>query len=65
MDIVRRADWIVDVGPGAGVGGGEVLYSGPVAGLADVEASVTRRYLFRRRAGSERQHGGSASRPAG
>ncbi|WP_423923094.1 ATP-binding cassette domain-containing protein [Frigoribacterium sp. 2-23] len=47
MDIVRRADWIVDVGPGAGSGGGDVLYSGPVAGLADVEASVTRRFLAR------------------
>ncbi len=46
MDVVRRADWIVDVGPGAGELGGEVLYSGPVAGLADVETSVTRRYLF-------------------
>ena len=46
MDVVRRADWIVDVGPGAGELGGEVLYSGPVPGLADVPASVTRRYLF-------------------
>jgi excinuclease ABC subunit A len=46
MDVVRRADWIVDVGPGAGELGGEVLYSGPVPGLADVGASVTRRYLF-------------------
>jgi excinuclease ABC subunit A len=45
MDIVRRADWIVDVGPGAGAGGGEVLYSGPVEGLAGIEASVTRRFL--------------------
>ncbi|KQR44019.1 ABC transporter [Frigoribacterium sp. Leaf164] len=45
MDVVRRADWVVDVGPAAGAGGGEVLYSGPVAGLADVEASVTRRFL--------------------
>ena len=46
MDVVRRADWIVDVGPGAGELGGNVLYSGPVPGLADVEESVTRRYLF-------------------
>jgi excinuclease ABC subunit A len=46
MDVVRRADWIVDVGPGAGELGGAVLYSGPVEGLADVPASVTRRYLF-------------------
>ncbi|WP_284760225.1 excinuclease ABC subunit UvrA [Curtobacterium sp. MEB011] len=45
MSIVRRADWIVDVGPRAGSGGGTVLYSGPVAGLAEVEASVTRRFL--------------------
>lgn len=47
MDVVRQADWVVDVGPGAGSGGGSVLYSGPVAGLADVEASVTRPYLSR------------------
>lgn len=46
MDVVRRADWLVDVGPRAGEGGGEVLYSGPVAGLAEIEASVTRPYLF-------------------
>ncbi|WP_003898186.1 excinuclease ABC subunit UvrA [Mycolicibacterium smegmatis] len=46
MDVVRRADWVVDVGPGAGEWGGEVLYSGPVGGLADVGSSVTRRYLF-------------------
>lgn len=46
MDVVRRADWLVDVGPRAGEGGGEVLYSGPVAGLAAIEASVTRPFLF-------------------
>ena len=46
MDVVRRADWLVDVGPHAGEGGGEVLYSGPVAGLAEVDASVTRPFLF-------------------
>ncbi|HEX4327342.1 MAG TPA: excinuclease ABC subunit UvrA [Burkholderiales bacterium] len=46
LDVIRRADWIVDVGPAAGEGGGEVLYSGPPAGLAQVAASHTRRYLF-------------------
>ena len=46
MDVARRADWIVDVGPAAGEHGGEVLYSGPVEGLAGVERSITRRYLF-------------------
>ena len=50
MDVVRRADWVVDVGPGAGSAGGRVLHSGPVAGLAAVPASVTRRFLFPSRA---------------
>ena len=43
---MRHADWIVDVGPGAGTQGGRVLYSGPVAGLAEVDDSVTRPFLF-------------------
>jgi len=46
MDVVRRADWIVDVGPAAGEHGGEILYSGPVEGLRSVAASETRRHLF-------------------
>ncbi|MEC5151711.1 excinuclease ABC subunit UvrA [Cryobacterium sp. GrIS_2_6] len=46
MDVVRAADWVIDVGPHAGTGGGEVLYSGPVGGLAGVPESVTRRFLF-------------------
>ena len=48
MDVVRRADWVVDIGPGAGEGGGRVLYSGPVAGLDGVADSATGRYLFGR-----------------
>ncbi|WP_066286778.1 excinuclease ABC subunit UvrA [Arthrobacter sp. B6] len=58
MDVVRRADWLVDVGPRAGEGGGEVLYSGPVAGLAAIEGSVTRPFLFD---GGGSASGGSAS----
>jgi excinuclease ABC subunit A len=46
LDIVRQADWIVDVGPGAGKRGGRILYSGVLSGLADVRLSQTRRYLF-------------------
>ncbi|WP_420992186.1 excinuclease ABC subunit A [Cupriavidus sp. 30B13] len=46
LEIMRRADWIVDVGPDAGERGGEILYSGPPAGLEAVHASHTRRYLF-------------------
>jgi excinuclease ABC subunit A len=46
LDVIRCADWIVDVGPQAGEGGGEILYSGPPEGLKQVERSHTRRYLF-------------------
>lgn len=46
MDVVRRADWLVDVGPLAGEHGGRVLHSGPPAGLAEVTESATRRFLF-------------------
>lgn len=46
LDVVRQADWLVDVGPAAGEGGGEILYSGPPAGLAAVAGSQTGRYLF-------------------
>lgn len=43
---MRRADWLVDVGPAAGEHGGTVLYSGPPEGLRAVEASRTRLHLF-------------------
>jgi excinuclease ABC subunit A len=46
VEVIRHADWIVDVGPGAGEHGGQVLYSGPPAGLADVARSSTARHLF-------------------
>lgn len=46
LSLMRRADWLVDVGPEAGERGGKVLYSGPPAGLAQVKASKTRPYLF-------------------
>ncbi|BCW58785.1 excinuclease ABC subunit UvrA [Arthrobacter sp. StoSoilB20] len=46
MKFVQAADWLVDVGPLAGEGGGQVLYSGPVDGLEHVHDSVTRPFLF-------------------
>jgi excinuclease ABC subunit A len=48
LDVVRHADWVVDVGPGAGEHGGEILYSGPLSGLAHVTESQTRRHLLAR-----------------
>ncbi len=66
MDVVRRADWLVDVGPRAGEGGGDVLYSGPVAGLAAVEASLTRPFLFPDGTNTNNDDGGRSRRdPAG
>jgi excinuclease ABC subunit A len=51
-EAMRRADWLVDIGPGAGTHGGELLYSGPVADLAGRadRRSRTRAFL----AGDER-----------
>lgn len=46
IDVIHAADWIVDVGPGAGVNGGKILYSGPPEGLMEVKESVTRKYIF-------------------
>ncbi|MFG2773010.1 ATP-binding cassette domain-containing protein [Streptomyces sp. NPDC048350] len=61
LDVIRHADWIVDVGPRAGVHGGRVLHSGPPHGLADVEESATRRFLFDRSPAPER----TVRRPTG
>ena len=44
-DTMRAADWIVDVGPGAGVHGGEIVYSGPAAEIVNCAQSVTGQYL--------------------
>ncbi len=44
-DTMRAADYIVDIGPAAGVNGGEVLYSGDVAGLLKCKNSITGQYL--------------------
>lgn len=55
LDVMRGADWLVDVGPGAGEHGGRVLHSGPVAELAAVEESETARHLFDRSPSSARE----------
>jgi len=46
LELMHRAQWLVDVGPDAGERGGRVLYSGPPAGLKDIAESRTARYLF-------------------
>ncbi|WP_018982149.1 excinuclease ABC subunit UvrA [Salinimonas chungwhensis] len=44
--VIKHADWLVDIGPGAGVNGGNLVYSGPVEGVANENSSVTGKYLF-------------------
>ena len=48
-DTIRTADWAVDIGPGAGEHGGEVLVSGPVSELLNHPTSLTGAYLSGRR----------------
>ncbi|HEX5948832.1 MAG TPA: excinuclease ABC subunit UvrA, partial [Actinomycetota bacterium] len=46
---IRAADWVVDIGPGAGEAGGEIVYTGSVEGILDHEPSITGAYLTGRR----------------
>ncbi|MEY3164458.1 MAG: UvrABC system protein, partial [Actinomycetota bacterium] len=48
-DTIRASDWLVDIGPGAGEHGGEIVYSGPVDGVLRVSKSVTGQYLSGKR----------------
>ncbi|MGL5827157.1 MAG: excinuclease ABC subunit UvrA [Nocardioides sp.] len=48
-DTIRTADWVVDIGPGAGEHGGQVVHSGSVAGLLAHPDSLTGQYLSNRR----------------
>ena len=48
-DTIRTADWVVDIGPGAGEHGGRVVHSGDYAGLLEAPESVTGAYLAGRR----------------
>jgi excinuclease UvrABC ATPase subunit len=45
LDIIRQADWIIDLGPGAGMDGGQLLFSGKPRELLECKDSLTARYL--------------------
>ena len=45
MDVIRSADWVLELGPGAGENGGQVIYAGTPEGMRRCPASVTREYL--------------------
>ncbi len=48
LDVVARADWVIDLGPGGGHDGGRVIFEGPPAELLRAEDSLTGRHLRRR-----------------
>jgi excinuclease ABC subunit A len=48
-ETIKIADWVVDIGPGAGEHGGEVVYSGPVKGLLKAKNSITGQYVSGRK----------------
>ena len=48
LDVVARADWVIDLGPGGGHDGGRVIFEGPPAELVRADGSLTGQYLRRR-----------------
>ncbi|MCL2171771.1 MAG: excinuclease ABC subunit UvrA, partial [Defluviitaleaceae bacterium] len=48
-DTMREADFIVDIGPGAGTHGGEVVYAGPIGDIVNIDNSMTGAYMSGRR----------------
>ncbi len=45
LDVIKCADWVIDLGPEGGKKGGHLLYQGPPEGLVEVEQSWTGKYL--------------------
>ena len=52
LDVIARADWVIDLGPGAGHDGGRVIFEGTPAKLAETAQSLTGQHLRRRLAGT-------------
>ena len=48
LDVIARADWVIDLGPGAGHDGGRVVFEGPPADLVRADGSLTGQHLRRR-----------------
>ena len=44
-DVIKSADWIIDLGPEAGDGGGTLVYAGVPKGLSKIKNSYTGKYL--------------------
>ena len=49
LDVINLADWVIDLGPGGGPDGGEIVYAGPVEGLINESRSLTGQALIAER----------------
>jgi len=49
LDMIRAADWVVDMGPGGGIHGGNILYNGPPKAIHQHPQSLTGQYLYGKR----------------
>jgi excinuclease UvrABC ATPase subunit len=47
LDVIRNADWVIDLGPEGGSKGGQVVFTGTPTELLDAEQSLTGQYLRR------------------
>jgi excinuclease ABC subunit A len=45
LDVIKTADWVLDLGPGGGVNGGKIIAEGPPERIAEVSGSATGHYL--------------------
>ena len=45
IEVIKTADWLIDLGPGGGKHGGQLLYQGPPEGVLKVSTSYTAQYL--------------------
>jgi excinuclease ABC subunit A len=45
LDVIKRADWVIEMGPGAGADGGTIVAAGPPEVIADTPDSPTGRFL--------------------
>ncbi|MFZ0691637.1 MAG: excinuclease ABC subunit UvrA [Acidobacteriaceae bacterium] len=59
LDVIRNADWIIDLGPEGGEGGGRVVAEGPPEQVASIPQSYTGQFLRPHYAGSSAFHAGS------
>ncbi|MFT3782314.1 MAG: excinuclease ABC subunit UvrA [Nibricoccus sp.] len=58
LDVINLADWIIDLGPGGGTAGGEIVYAGSRAGIVSAEKSLTGQALARwEKAGARAKNG--------